>query len=116
MKRYHSSRSKFPICVNLQQGKINDALAALQSGTSFAEVAKEFSEDKASQGGNLGWMTRQAMWYVSRHLYFVSLFFSGEFQTRAFSAPLNQYTQPFKTQHGYVFIGFFFQLIFWHYE
>jgi len=59
----------------------------LQGGKSFADVAREFSEDKATSGGNLGWMTRGSM--------------AGEFQERAFSQPIGVYTQPFKTQHGW---------------
>jgi hypothetical protein len=30
---------------------------------SHEQVAREYSEDKARDGGNLGWMTRQQMWY-----------------------------------------------------
>ncbi|MCJ1336601.1 Peptidyl-prolyl cis-trans isomerase pin4 [Bachmanniomyces sp. S44760] len=35
-----------------------EALAKLKSGSSFAEVAREFSEDKARAGGSLGWKTK----------------------------------------------------------
>ncbi|KAI0127761.1 peptidyl-prolyl cis-trans isomerase PIN4 [Xylariales sp. AK1849] len=38
-----------------KHSKKEEALAKLREGTSsFADVAKEFSEDKAKQGGNLG--------------------------------------------------------------
>lgn len=33
----------------------------LRSGTKFDEVAREFSEDKARQGGSLGWKTRGSL-------------------------------------------------------
>ena len=37
------------------------ALEALQSGQSFDAVAREQSEDKARQGGSLGWKTRGSL-------------------------------------------------------
>lgn len=64
-----------------------EALAKLEEGTGFAEVAKTYSEDKARSGGDLGWQVRGSM--------------VGEFQDVAFSAPIGKYTQPFKTQFGY---------------
>lgn len=71
----------------LKNSKILEALAKLDAGTSFAEVAKTYSEDKARSGGDLGWQTRGSM--------------VGAFQDAAFAAPLNKYTQPIKTQFGY---------------
>jgi NIMA-interacting peptidyl-prolyl cis-trans isomerase 4 len=58
-----------------KQSKINEALAELASGKSFADVciftffpqqqvAREFSEDKARNGGDLGWLARGSMVYV----------------------------------------------------
>jgi len=38
-----------------------EALAALNSGKSFADVARDFSEDKARQGGSLGWKVRGSL-------------------------------------------------------
>eukprot|EP01121_Diplochlamys_sp_Union-15-3_P010504 TRINITY_DN2954_c0_g1_i1.p1 TRINITY_DN2954_c0_g1~~TRINITY_DN2954_c0_g1_i1.p1 ORF type:complete len:109 (+),score=21.07 TRINITY_DN2954_c0_g1_i1:62-388(+) len=70
-----------------KQSKSLEALAELQKGIAFAEVAKKFSEDKARHGGDLGWLVRGSM--------------VGEFQEKAFSAPIGQYTQPFKTKFGY---------------
>ncbi|GLI81996.1 peptidyl-prolyl cis-trans isomerase pin4 [Penicillium ochrochloron] len=35
-----------------------EAMEKLRNGTKFDEVAREFSEDKARQGGSLGWKTR----------------------------------------------------------
>lgn len=35
-----------------------EALAKLDAGASFADMAREYSEDKARQGGSLGWKNR----------------------------------------------------------
>lgn len=65
-----------------KQSKIMEALAELQSGKPFAEVvlksfsvhilqvARTHSEDKARNGGDLGWMVRGGMVYV------ISVYFS----------------------------------------
>jgi NIMA-interacting peptidyl-prolyl cis-trans isomerase 4 len=71
----------------LQQSKILEALAKLDEGVAFQEVARTYSEDKARSGGDLGWQTRGNM--------------VPEFEAQAFSAPLGTYTQPFKTSFGY---------------
>eukprot|EP00123_Amoebidium_parasiticum_P017268 comp23778_c0_seq1/m.41227 comp23778_c0_seq1/g.41227 ORF comp23778_c0_seq1/g.41227 comp23778_c0_seq1/m.41227 type:complete len:131 (-) comp23778_c0_seq1:810-1202(-) len=71
-----------------KHGKIMEAMAKLQAGSSFPDVAREFSEDKARNGGDLGWMNRGSM--------------VGPFQDAAFSQPLGQYSPaPIKTQFGY---------------
>ncbi len=44
-----------------KNGKIMEALAKLQNGDTFSSVAEQYSEDKARQGGSLGWMTRGSM-------------------------------------------------------
>ncbi|KAK0646337.1 hypothetical protein B0T16DRAFT_330623 [Cercophora newfieldiana] len=41
-----------------KHGKKEEALAKLRDGVKFDEVAREFSEDKARQGGALGWKTK----------------------------------------------------------
>lgn len=72
----------------LQQSKIMEALQKLQEGQNFAEVAKNYSEDKARQGGDLGWKNRGEM--------------VGPFQDAAFAQPIGVYTStPVKTQFGY---------------
>jgi NIMA-interacting peptidyl-prolyl cis-trans isomerase 4 len=38
-----------------------EALTKLNAGTKFDEVAREFSEDKARQGGSLGWKVRGSL-------------------------------------------------------
>lgn len=38
-----------------------EALAKLREGLKFDDVAREFSEDKARQGGSLGWKTRGSL-------------------------------------------------------
>ncbi len=59
----------------------------------FDEVARQYSEDKARNGGDLGWMTRGSM--------------VGPFQDAAFALPISTlanpvYTDPpIKTNFGY---------------
>ncbi|GFN73992.1 diamine acetyltransferase 2 [Plakobranchus ocellatus] len=76
-----------------KQSKALEALEKLKSGMKFNEVAAQYSEDKARQGGDLGWMTRGSM--------------VGPFQDAAFSLPNSttdkpNYTDPpVKTKFGY---------------
>ncbi|KAI4126462.1 MAG: hypothetical protein LQ347_004968 [Umbilicaria vellea] len=44
-----------------KHSKKEEALAKLRDGAKFDEVAKEFSEDKARQGGSLGWKVRGSL-------------------------------------------------------
>ncbi|KAI4230571.1 MAG: hypothetical protein LQ349_006184 [Xanthoria aureola] len=44
-----------------KHSKKEEAVTKLQDGAKFDEVAREFSEDKARQGGSLGWKTRGAL-------------------------------------------------------
>ena len=44
-----------------KQSKILEALEKIKMGEKFNQVAEEFSEDKATKGGSLGWQVR----YVS---------------------------------------------------
>jgi NIMA-interacting peptidyl-prolyl cis-trans isomerase 4 len=44
-----------------KHGQITVALERLAAGESFDKVARELSEDKARQGGSLGWQIRGAM-------------------------------------------------------
>lgn len=76
-----------------KQGKIVEALEKLKAGQKFPEVASAYSEDKARQGGDLGWQIRGAM--------------VGPFQDAAFALPISTvnnpvYTDPpIKTKFGY---------------
>merc|ERR1712107_114041 len=76
-----------------KQSKCLEALAKLEAGEKFNEVASKYSEDKARNGGSLGWMTRGSM--------------VGAFQDAAFALPVSTlgnptYTNPtVKTQFGY---------------
>ncbi|XP_058823227.1 peptidyl-prolyl cis-trans isomerase NIMA-interacting 4-like [Topomyia yanbarensis] len=76
-----------------KQGKILEALEKLKEGQSFNVVATNYSEDKARQGGDLGWQIRGAM--------------VGPFQDAAFALPIStinapKYTDPpIKTKFGY---------------
>jgi len=44
-----------------KHSKKEEALEKLRNGSKFDEVAREFSEDKARQGGSLGWKTRGSL-------------------------------------------------------
>ncbi|KAG9341747.1 hypothetical protein JZ751_018813 [Albula glossodonta] len=76
-----------------KHGKCMEAMEKLKSGVRFSEVASQYSEDKARQGGDLGWMTRGSM--------------VGPFQDAAFALPVSSmdkpvYTDPpVKTKFGY---------------
>ncbi|KAF9895396.1 hypothetical protein FE257_000302 [Aspergillus nanangensis] len=41
--------------------KKEEALEKLRNGSKFDDVAREFSEDKARQGGSLGWKVRGSL-------------------------------------------------------
>ncbi|XP_055744129.1 peptidyl-prolyl cis-trans isomerase NIMA-interacting 4-like isoform X2 [Salvelinus fontinalis] len=76
-----------------KHGKCMETMEKLKSGVRFSEVASQYSEDKARQGGDLGWMTRGSM--------------TGPFQDAAFALPNSTmdkpiYTDPpVKTKSGY---------------
>ncbi|MED6266625.1 FAS-associated factor 2 [Characodon lateralis] len=76
-----------------KHGKCMEAMEKLKAGVRFSEVASQYSEDKARQGGDLGWMTRGSM--------------VGPFQEAAFALPVSSmdkpvYTDPpVKTKFGY---------------
>ncbi|NWS44921.1 PIN4 isomerase, partial [Probosciger aterrimus] len=76
-----------------KHGKAMEAMEKLKSGQRFSEVASQYSEDKARQRGDLGWMTRGSM--------------VGPFQEAAFALPVSSmdkpvYTDPpVKTKFGY---------------
>ncbi|XP_005992932.1 peptidyl-prolyl cis-trans isomerase NIMA-interacting 4 [Latimeria chalumnae] len=76
-----------------KHSKAMEAMEKLKSGMRFSEVASQYSEDKARQGGDLGWMTRGSM--------------VGPFQEAAFALPVSSmdkpvYTDPpVKTKFGY---------------
>ena len=65
----------------------------LKAGQKFPDVALAYSEDKARQGGDLGWQIRGSM--------------VGPFQDAAFALPISTvanpvYTDPpIKTKFGY---------------
>uniref|UniRef100_A0A3Q3WS98 Peptidyl-prolyl cis-trans isomerase n=1 Tax=Mola mola TaxID=94237 RepID=A0A3Q3WS98_MOLML len=76
-----------------KHGKCMEAMEKLKAGVRFSEVASQYSEDKARQGGDLGWMTRGSM--------------VGPFQDAAFALQISSmdkpvYTDPpVKTKFGY---------------
>ena len=57
-----------------------EAMEKLKSGMRFSEVATQYSEDKARQGGDLGWVTRASM--------------VGPFQEAAFTLPVSGTDKP----------------------
>lgn len=62
-----SSKLKPATAINVRHilcekhSKKEEALAKLNSGAKFDDVAREFSEDKARQGGSLGWKVRGSL-------------------------------------------------------
>ncbi|KAL3848208.1 hypothetical protein ACJMK2_019081 [Sinanodonta woodiana] len=76
-----------------KQSKALEAIEKLKARMKFNEVASQYSEDKARQGGDLGWMTRGSM--------------VGPFQDAAFELTNSTidrpiYTDPpVKTKFGY---------------
>ncbi|XP_071949363.1 peptidyl-prolyl cis-trans isomerase NIMA-interacting 4-like [Antedon mediterranea] len=76
-----------------KHGKCMEAMQKLKDGTKFNEVATQFSEDKARQGGDLGWMTRGSM---------VGPFQDAAFALQASTVNNPTYTDPpVKTKFGY---------------
>ena len=76
------------LCLMQKQSKILEALDKIQDGERFDAVASQYSEDKARQGGDLGWKGRQDV--------------VGAFAEAAFALQVGQMTPaPIKTQFGY---------------
>ncbi|KAK9815585.1 hypothetical protein WJX72_006294 [[Myrmecia] bisecta] len=71
-----------------KQSKILEALSKIKAGEQFATVAAQYSEDKARQGGDLGWKRRQDV--------------VGVFADAAFALNVGEMTQtPIKSNFGY---------------
>ncbi|KAI5779419.1 peptidyl-prolyl cis-trans isomerase pin4, partial [Peziza echinospora] len=74
-----------------KHAKITEALTRIQNGEKFDAVAREMSEDKARQGGSLGWKIRGSL--------------VGAFETAAFQLQPSTVDKPaiaqVKTEHGY---------------
>eukprot|EP00116_Pleurobrachia_bachei_P007715 sb/3467977/ len=77
-KGYNHVKVRHILCE--KQSKSLEALAELQKGLKFNEVATKFSEDKARNGGDLGWMVRGSM--------------VGAFQDAAFALPNSTTANP----------------------
>lgn len=75
--------------LNSVKEKIESARNEILNGLPFEEAAKKYSDDtiSAAQGGDLGYFDRQTM--------------VAEFTEVAFSLPLGQISDPFKTAYGY---------------
>jgi parvulin-like peptidyl-prolyl isomerase len=67
----------------------NDILSKLKTGSSFEELAKQYSTDKTNkdQGGDLGWISKGQM--------------APEFENAAFSLEKGKLSDPVKTQYGF---------------
>ncbi|CEJ89412.1 Putative Peptidyl-prolyl cis-trans isomerase, PpiC-type [[Torrubiella] hemipterigena] len=74
-----------------KHSKKEEALEKLRDGVKFDEVAREYSEDKARQGGALGWKTKGSL--------------DPEFEEVAFALDASTTSNPkygeAKTSHGY---------------
>ncbi|EEP77165.1 peptidyl-prolyl cis-trans isomerase NIMA-interacting 4 [Uncinocarpus reesii 1704] len=74
-----------------KHSKKEEALGKLRDGAKFDEVAREYSEDKARQGGSLGWKVRGSL--------------NGEFEKVAYelepSTTANPKYAEVKTGFGY---------------
>jgi len=71
------------------EAKIRDIYAQLQDGASFADLAREYSDDpvSGSDGGNLGWVNRGQM--------------VPAFEQAMLEADLNELRGPFRSQFGW---------------
>ncbi len=71
------------------KARVESLVKQLRSGADFAALAKQNSADpqSAAKGGDLGWFSRGQM--------------VPEFENAAFTLPLNQISDPIKTQYGY---------------
>ncbi|RVX71155.1 Peptidyl-prolyl cis-trans isomerase pin4 [Exophiala mesophila] len=74
-----------------KHSKKEEALAKLREGAKFDDVAREISEDKARQGGSLGWKVRGSL--------------HGDYEKVAYELEPSTTAHPkyaeVKTTHGY---------------
>ncbi|KIV77360.1 peptidyl-prolyl cis-trans isomerase pin4 [Exophiala sideris] len=89
LKAAQSINTRHILCE--KHSKKEEALAKLRDGAKFDDVAREFSEDKARQGGSLGWKVRGSL--------------HGDFEKVAYdlepSTTANPTYAEVKTSHGY---------------
>ncbi|KAF8961461.1 Peptidyl-prolyl cis-trans isomerase pin4 [Entomortierella lignicola] len=91
LKTANSIKVRHILCE--KQSKALEAIEKLQAGVSFNKVAEAYSEDKAKEGGSLGWMVRGSM---------VGAFQDAAFLLQPSTTAKPVYTDPpIKTQHGY---------------
>lgn len=69
--------------------RISEALAKIKKGEEFESVAKQYSQDPSVQrnNGNLGYFTAFSMVYP--------------FESAAYTTPVGEVSEPFKTRFGY---------------
>ncbi|KAK3322452.1 peptidyl-prolyl cis-trans isomerase PIN4 [Apodospora peruviana] len=74
-----------------KHSKKEEALAKIRAGEKFDDVAREFSEDKARQGGSLGWKAKGTL--------------DAKFEAIAYGLPNSTTANPTigeaKTENGY---------------
>ncbi|XP_072179918.1 peptidyl-prolyl cis-trans isomerase NIMA-interacting 4-like [Diadema setosum] len=76
-----------------KHSKAMEAMEKIKAGERFNSVAEKYSEDKARQGGDLGWMTRGSM---------VGPFQDAAFNLQPSTVDKPVYTDPpVKTKFGY---------------
>ncbi|KAF9352717.1 Peptidyl-prolyl cis-trans isomerase pin4 [Mortierella sp. AD094] len=91
LKTANSIKVRHILCE--KQSKALEAIEKLKEGIAFNKVAEAFSDDKAKEGGSLGWMVRGSM---------VGAFQDAAFQLQPSTTAKPVYTDPpIKTQHGY---------------
>ncbi len=85
--RTHSMMSKEQRQAMLS--RINEILAQIKNGKTFAEMAEKNSQDKATaaRGGDLGWIRQEAM--------------GRQFSDAAFKLPAGEISEPVETPFGY---------------
>ncbi|KAI3384891.1 hypothetical protein SNEBB_008979 [Seison nebaliae] len=91
-KNYNSIKVRHILCE--KQGKCLEAMELLKNGRKFDEVARDFSEDKARHGGDLGWMNRGSM--------------VGTFQDAAFQLPTSNSVNWWKIPPADIRMQFWF--------
>lgn len=104
-----------------KHSKHTEALEELKKGTAFNVVAEKYSEDKARNGGSLGYapVYRGDEWLRLTHVvvyrWMQRTGMIGAFQDNAFDIPVSTCAQPnykvIKSSHGYQYVPSFESLV-----
>ena len=80
-----------PEVVAKAESKANEVYQKLKKGGNFADLAKQYSDGPtASIGGDLEYFKRGTM--------------AGELEAKAFALPVGQYTEPIRTNQGFIIL------------